>query len=325
MTWTPFTRVRRGAYFASVALMRAAARIEAMPGIAAASLMMGADANKAMLRDAGLLNHEGETAGPNDLIVAVTADTARHAEAACDAGEAELAGSRPTSRSRARSLSGAVEDFPGANLALISVPGVYAAAQARAALARGLHVMVFSDNVSFADERALKELARGSGLLLMGPDCGTALIAGVALGFANEVRRGDIGIIAASGTGLQEVACLVDRLGHGISHGIGVGGRDLSAKIGGLATFAAFDALERDAATRHIVIVSKPPAPEVARALFARLATCAKTVTVCILGARTLDIPAGVRAAHTLAEAAAMACGIAETKKIAAGPAAPAR
>ncbi len=325
MTRVAFNRVRRGAYFDSVALMRAAARIEGFPGIAAASLMMGAEANKAMLRDAGLLDHEGEAAGPNDLIVAVTADTARHAEAACDAGEAELAGLRASSRSRARSLAGAVEDLPGANLALISVPGAHAAAQARAALARGLHVMVFSDNVSFADERALKELARRSGLLLMGPDCGTALIAGVALGFANDVRRGDIGIVAASGTGLQEVACLIDRMGRGISHAIGVGGRDLSAEIGGLATFGALDALEGDAATRHIVIVSKPPAPEVARALFARLASCAKTVTVCVLGASFLDMPANVRLARTLEDAAAMACAIAVKREVTSGSAGPAR
>jgi FdrA protein len=203
----------------------------------------------------------------------------------------------------ARTLGGALDALPRANLALISVPGDFAALEARTALERGLHALVFSDNVPLEDELALKRLASDRGLLLMGPDCGTALIAGTPLAFANAVPRGDIGIVSASGTGLQEVSCLVARLGAGISHGIGVGGRDLDERIGGLSTLAAIDALERDPGTKTIVLISKPPAPRVAEQVLARLSQSRKRSVVCFLG---LDRPGF---APTLCEAAELATG----------------
>src|SRR6185503_2616942 len=152
------------------------------------------------------------------------------------------------------------------------------------ALERDLHVLLFSDNVPLEDELALKNLAKERNLLLMGPDCGTALIAGAPLAFANAVPRGDIGIVSASGTGLQEVSSLVARMGGGISHGIGVGGRDLDARIGALGTLAALDALEQDAATARIVLISKPPAAEVAQAVLERVKKSSKPCVVCFLG-----------------------------------------
>ena len=193
--------------------------------------------------------------------------------------------------------------LPQANLALISLPGEFAMAEARKALNAGLHALVFSSGVPLEEERALKLLARGKGLLLMGPDCGTALIAGTPLAFANAVPRGDIGIVSASGTGLQEVSCLVARLGGGISHGIGVGGRDLDERVGALATLAAIDALEQDPGTATIVLLSKPPAPAVAEKVLERLARCRKKSVVCFLG---LDKPG---MAPTLLAAAEMAAG----------------
>ncbi|MCD6041708.1 MAG: sucD 2, partial [Burkholderiales bacterium] len=202
-----------------------------------------------------------------------------------------------------------------ANLALISVPGDFAAAEARKALEAGLHAMVFSSGVPLEEEVALKRLAREKGLLLMGPDCGTALIGGTPLAFGNVVARGDIGIVSASGTGLQEVSCLVDRLGAGVSHGIGVGGRDLDERVGALGTLAAIDALEKDAATRTIVLISKPPAPRVAEQVLARLAQCKKRSVVCFLG---LERPG---LAPTLRDAAEMATG----KKLARETPAPGR
>jgi FdrA protein len=184
----------------------------------------------------------------------------------------------------ARSLAGALELLPGANLALISVPGEYAALEARKALERGLNTLVFSDNVPLEDELALKKLAKEKGLMLMGPDCGTALIAGTPIAFANAVPRGDIGIVSASGTGLQEVSCLIARLGGGVSHGIGVGGRDLDARIGALGMLSAIDALEDDAGTRTVVLISKPPAPEVAKRVLERVKQSRKRFVVCFLG-----------------------------------------
>jgi succinyl-CoA synthetase alpha subunit len=187
---------------------------------------------------------------------------------------------------------------------LISVPGDFAAAEARKALRRGLHVMIFSDNVAVAEEVALKTEAREAGLLLMGPDCGTAIIDGVPLAFANNVPRGTIGLIGASGTGLQEISCLIARGGGGISQVIGVGGRDLSEAVGGITTLMALDALDADPETTHIVLVSKPPSAQVAARVMARIGASAKTFTVCFIGAEKLDLPDNAFPAATLKGAA---------------------
>jgi FdrA protein len=280
-------RVERGRYLDSVALMRVSRRLESLAGVEGAALMIGSPSNKALLRDAGLLAGEGEAATPNDLIIALRARDEDAAAQALENLERLLSDSQvPVTEAlpRARGLAGALELLSGANLALISVPGEFAAYEARKALARGLHVLLFSDNVPLEDELALKLLAKERSLLLMGPDCGTALIAGTPLAFANAVPRGDIGIVSASGTGLQEVSSLIARMGGGLSHGIGVGGRDLDARIGGLGTLAAIDALEADPATAKIVLISKPPAPEVAQRILDRAKASGKPCIVCFLG-----------------------------------------
>jgi len=193
--------------------------------------------------------------------------------------------------------------MPDANLAVISVPGEYAAFEAQRALRRGLHVFLFSDNVSLADEIALKRLAVERGLLCMGPDCGTAYVNGVGLGFANVVPRGRVGCVAASGTGLQAVVSRLAALGEGVSHGIGVGGRDLSAEVGGVMTEVALDALAADTTTEAIVVIGKPPAPGVVPRLEAAIGRIAKPVVVCCLGARPAGSGAG-RWVGTLDDAA---------------------
>jgi len=309
-------RVERGRYLDSVALMRLSRRLSALPGIEEASLMIGSPSNKALLREAGLLAAEGEQAGANDLVVALRASDERLGK---EALQTALSFERPVFHSesmpRTRSLAGALDALPGANLALISVPGEFAVAEARKALNAGLHALVFSSGVALEEERALKLLAREKRLLLMGPDCGTALIAGTPLAFANAVPRGDIGIVSASGTGLQEVSCLLARMGKGVSHGIGVGGRDLDQRVGALATLDAIDALEQDPGTATIVLLSKPPAPRVAEQVLQRLARCRKKSVVCFLG---LDQPG---LAPTLLAAAEMAAGskIQDVKQIGKG------
>jgi FdrA protein len=299
-------RVARRRYLDSVALMRLSRRLAALPGIEDAALMIGSPSNKALLRNAGLLASGGEAADANDLVIAVRAADERAGRAALDCALTlitEKTHDQAQSLPHARTLRGALETLPQANLALISVPGDYAALEARKALDAGLHALVFSSGVPLEEERALKILANEKGLLLMGPDCGTALIAGTPIAFANAVPRGDIGIVSASGTGLQEVSCLIARMGAGVSHGIGVGGRDLDARVGALATLAAIDALERDPATKTIVLISKPPAPQVAEKVLQRLAGCVKPAVVCFLGLERSGL------ALTLLEAAEMATG----------------
>lgn len=302
------TRIRAGFYLDSVALMRISRSVADLAGVSAASLMMGSPSNRELLREAGLADAQAEAAGPNDLVIAIRAEDTTALEAAFDAAEVALrgpaGGDRQGSRWNPRSLETGLRALPAANLAIVSVPGAFAAREARRALERGLNVMLFSDNVAVEDEVALKALARRRGLLMMGPDCGTALIAGSPIGFANAVPRGDIGLIAASGTGLQEVACLIARAGGGISHGIGVGGRDLGARVGGAMTLTAIDALDRDAATARIVLISKPPDPETAGRIAERIAGSGKRFTLCCIGMRAMDLPANARQAATLREAA---------------------
>ncbi len=289
-------QVRRTFYRDSVALMRISRSVSALPGVEAAAMMIGSVTNKKLMRDAGLLDGNGDSAGANDLIFAVRADTAANAAAAVKEAEtlleAPAASGQGAGEWNPKSLDTALQQLPGANLVLISVPGEFAAAEARRALQRGLHVMMFSDNVSIADEVALKQDAKARGLLMMGPDCGTAIIGGVPLAFANVIARGDIGIIGASGTGLQEVSTLIARNGSGVSHAIGVGGRDLKAAVGGITTLMAIDALDGDPGTRQVVLISKPPEAAVAKLVLERIARSSKPFSICFIGIDDMRVPA---------------------------------
>ncbi len=306
-------RVRAGFFLDSVALMRLSRSLLALPGVEDAALMMGTPANRELLGDAGLLADEGAAASGGDLVLAVRAGDETQARAALEHAETLLR--RPGQRAAGgddwhpRTLRSATRLLEGANLALISVPGDFAAAEARKALRQGLHVMIFSDNVPLEAEVALKQEARQRGLLVMGPDCGTAIVGGVPLAFANRVAPGDIGIVGASGTGMQEVSCLVCEHGGGISHALGVGGRDLGEAVGGISTLMALRALMADPATRHIVLISKPPAPAVAARVGECLAGSDKTFTLCLIGAREFALPPNAAFAPTLKEAAAQALG----------------
>ena len=313
MSTVVVNEVRRGFYLDSVALMRLSADLGALPGIEGATAMVGTPSNLDIMRGAGLLAPPGERAGPNDLVLAVRAADREAAETALSyagrALEREIAPGEDEEW-RPRTLDGALVRMPDSNLVLVSTPGDYAAREARRALDRGLNVMLFSDNVPLDSERALKQRAHSLGLLVMGPDCGTAYIAGAPLAFANVVPRGRVGVIAASGTGLQEVAVLLARAGAGISHGIGVGGRDLSDAVGGVSTLDAIDLVASDPGTDHVILVSKPPGSRTARLVFERLAAAGKPCTAVVFGAGEIESPpAGLVLAPTLKEAVERATG----------------
>lgn len=308
------TKVFKNLYQDSVSLMQISAQIGKLDGIDQASVVMGTPSNLAQLKEANL--DDGCKAGPNDLVIAVRGESAACAEA-LDIAEKRL-NSKPDDSSGDGiktpplvSLEMGVEKDPASNLALISVPGDYAAAEAIKALNLGMSVMLFSDNVSLDAEVAIKTLARDKNLLVMGPDCGTAIINGMPLGFANVVRRGAIGVVAASGTGLQEVTCRIDQLGGGISQALGTGGHDLHEEIGGISMLHGLDALIEDPQTKVIVLISKPPAESVANKILARARSTHKPVVVNFLGARPEAIVApGITPAHTLADAAAFAVAL---------------
>ncbi|MEE2969852.1 MAG: acyl-CoA synthetase FdrA [Pseudomonadota bacterium] len=306
-------QVRSGFYLDSVALMRFSREVEAAAGVITASMMIGTPSNKALLEDAGLLADEAVGAGPNDLIIAIRGETAEATDnALLFAGETIDRPRRSAGEDgewTPRALDSAIAMLPDANLAIISVPGAFAAREAHRALRRGLNVMMFSDNVPLEQECALKAEAGELGLLMMGPDCGSAIIGGAPLGFANAVSRGDIGIVAASGTGLQEVSTLIGRNGGGVSHAIGVGGRDLSRPVGGATTLAAIDALDADPGTARIVLISKPPSREIAERIFDRVANSGKHFTVCFFGMEAPDLPGNATFTPTLRAAAEDALG----------------
>ena len=283
------SQVLRSSYRDSVELMRIAEDLKRLDGVVQAGLVMGTPSNCAVLREAGLFEGPAREAGPNDLVVAVAAaDEGAADEAIATAGRllATRAADEPSEAGSfvPTTIAEATAAASGLNLALVSTPGDYATAEALKALKRGMHVFLFSDNVAIGDEVMLKGLAEKKGLLLMGPDCGTAILDGVPLGFANAVRRGGIGLVAASGTGLQQVTCLIDRFGEGVSQAIGVGGRDLDARVGGVMMQAAIRMLADDNGTEVIVLLSKPPAPDVAQRMLATAAQTGKAVVAGFLG-----------------------------------------
>ena len=294
-------------YQDSIALMRVAEALRALPGVREAAALMGTPANHALLASAGLSTPDAKGAAASDLVLAVDAESDATALAALEAAKDLFAARRhaleTAVRVLPRTLDRALSHLPEANLVAISVPGAYAKFEALGALRRGLHVFLFSDNVPLADEVELKQLAVRRRLLCMGPDCGTAYLNGVGLGFANVVPRGRIGCVAASGTGLQAVASHLAALGEGISQGIGVGGRDLSAEVGGAMTGLALEALAADSATEVVVLISKPAADSVMPRLEAALGALGKPVVACSLGTRErADGP--VRWVTTLEDAA---------------------
>lgn len=320
------SKVFSNLYQDSVSLMQISARISKLPGIHNASVVMGTPMNLDQLREAGLGTEL--RAGPNDLIIAVMGEEAA-CIAALDLAEQRLNSKPEESADISKSpdpvsLDMALETAADANLALISVPGDYAAAEAIKALNLGMNVMMFSDNVSSGQEKAIKTLAHAHRRIVMGPDCGTAIINGIPLGFANVVKRGVIGIVGASGTGLQEVTCRIDRLGSGISQALGTGGHDLSEEIGGISMLDGLQALMQDEATDVIVLISKPPSPTVATRILEQAQFAGKPVVVNFIGSDPQEIARpNVSAAMTLASAAEIAVALANHQPLPEKPADP--
>jgi FdrA protein len=291
--------------------------LAALPGVLDAGVIMGTDGNKELLAHINLVNSDVEAAKPDDLVLVVRAEDEAAATAALAKVDELLVHKKSASSQeyRPQSLENAVEMMPNAAWVLISVAGRYAAGVARDALRFGKHVFLFSDNVSVEDEISLKQLASEKGLLVMGPDCGTALINGIGLGFANKVRLGPIGMVAAAGTGLQQVSSRIHQFGSGMTFGIGTGGRDLSEKVGAVTFLQGIDVLSRDPNTKVIVLVSKPPAPKVADEVLKVALNAGKPVVVCFIGrAPTARRMENLYFAGSLDEAASLAVELAKAK-----------
>ncbi|PKL49971.1 MAG: FdrA family protein [Candidatus Riflebacteria bacterium HGW-Riflebacteria-2] len=311
--------IKKQTYFDSVTLMLIGSQVKKLPGIDSTVVGMCTDYNIDSLKRLDMYQSVFDGLTPNDLIICIRAADQKTAEAGIAEVEKRLASRKQPSGSAElppTSQEEAARRLPEANMVLISVPGEYAAREAEQALNNGRHVMLFSDNVSIEEELKLKTLGGSKELLVMGPDCGTAIINGTPLAFANAVRKGDIGVVAASGTGLQEVTSTIHRLGCGITQAIGVGGRDLSEKIGGKMTLLATRALAEDPSTKVIVLLSKPPAESVLKTLYAELKGISKKIVIYFIGADPKAIEAqGFIAAHNLEDAAIKACDLSTGKQ----------
>ena len=303
--------VRKNEYQDSVRLMNISRKANAIDGVKKVLVLLGTDGNKKIINDLGLMIEEIKSSTPNDLIICVEAET----ESSADNAVIEIDNllSKPTSKESksavVNNIDQAVTTMPNANLAFFSVPGQFATLDVINAIENNLDVMLFSDNVALEDEVHLKKLAVKKDLLMMGPDCGTAIINGVPLGFANVIRQGEIGVIGASGTGIQEITSLIHHLGKGISHAIGVGGRDLKGSVGGLMMISAIRKLAKDKKTKSLVLISKPASLKVMQDVVDEAVKTALPVTICFLGIDSkLNGSKNVTIVNTLEDAAYSAC-----------------
>jgi succinyl-CoA synthetase alpha subunit len=307
--------VQKDSYYDSVFLMLINRDVKKLDGISEAVVSMATPMNVELLKDMGMAGEEVTTATPNDLIIALEAESERAMDDATAAVKQMLQKKSSTAEGetyRPASLDAALKVVPEANMVLISLPGEFAAREARKALREGRHVMLFSDNVSLEDEIRLKEIARVQGLLMMGPDCGTAIINGKPLCFANVVRRGPVGVVAASGTGLQEVTCSIEKLGSGVTQAIGTGGRDLkNEQVGGTTMLMGIEALAKDPETKVITVISKPPAASVAAKVIEALGRTGKPGVVHFIGLAKKEQEGKVHYAGNLEEAAGMSVALA--------------
>ncbi len=306
------TIIRKGSYQDSVTLMLLTGSLSAMEGVNKVSIMMATAANKAVFEQSGLKTPELMEAGANDMAIVADVTGEEVLEELNEAVDKYLrdqavAAAPVEGQKSVRSWEAAAQALPQADLAVISIPGIYAALEADRALDSGLHVFMFSDNVTLEDEVRLKQKAHEKGLVVMGPDCGTGVIQSVPIAFTNHIAPGGIGIVGASGTGIQELTAIIDRLGAGVTNAIGVGGRDLSAQVEGITMLDVIDAMEQDESTRVLVVISKPPAKEVRDRINARLSRCSKPVVSLFLGERPAAHEEGMYHAYTLDEAARIA------------------
>lgn len=276
------TEIRSGVYYDSAKLMMLQRSLAELPGVLDTGVVMGTDSNKELLAHIGLDTPEVKASKPDELAIVIKAENEKAALDALAQVDGLLAArkSQGGDEYNPRSIESAADVAPDAGWVIVSVAGRYATAVTRECLRLGKHVHLFSDNVSIENEIALKKEARDLGLLVMGPDCGTAIVDGMGMAFANKVRKGPIGIVAAAGTGLQQVSSRIHQLNSGITFGIGTGGRDLKESVGAITFLMALDVLARDPDTKVIVLTSKPPAAKVAEEVLKKARKAGKPVVV---------------------------------------------
>ena len=312
-------QIKKNTYYDSVTLMLISKEVKKIDGVSEALVGMATDLNKELSENLNISSEEIKALGPNDFFVTVLGEDDLDINEIVKVVDELLAKKKSSSSSdyMPPTLTSALKHEPDSNLVVISVPGKHAPEEVKKALNNDLHVMLFSDNVTVEEERELKELAKEKGLLMMGPDCGTAIINNVPLAFANVVKKGKIGVVGASGTGTQEVTVIIDKLGEGVSQVIGTGGRDLKSEIGGIMMLQGIEALMNDPNTEVIVLISKPPAPDVAEKVLKSIENSPKPVVVDFIGGDSeLIRKYGAYPCNTLEDAANKAVALAKGEEV---------
>jgi FdrA protein len=312
--------VKKGEYFDSVSIMLVAKQLSGFKEIIDSAVLMGTKENISVLKTSGLLIPEFQNAGEMDLLLVFKTEENADVPSLLKSVDKLLKPDNDMSDNNnlnPSSLESALSTLPGANLSMISIAGRYAGDVAMKSLQLGLNVMLFSDNVPLEKEIELKTFANEKGLFVMGPDCGTAIINGTPLAFANVVNRGNIGIVGASGTGLQEVSCIISNSGCGVSQAIGTGGRDVKKEVGGIMFIQGLKALADDKNTDVILLVSKPPAKEVIEKIKIEVTKINKPVVSVFLGSSPeLLFGTKIHAASTLEEAAYLSVALAKNQPV---------
>ena len=302
--------VKYNYYQDSIILVGIAAKIQQVEGVVQAVVLMAYQANKELLAELGMSDPEIEKATPNDLLIGLEAESEQVIDRLVNNLDSFLAPSLKSDEVFPN-IDLAIQSAPDANLAVISVPGEFAGQEALKAINKGLNVFIFSDNVPLEEEIELKRLGKDKGLLVMGPGCGTAVINHVSLGLMSVISPGPVGIVGASGSGIQEIAVLLDKSGTGISQAIGTGGRDLSEEVGGVSMIQGIETLEHDEETKVIVLVSKRPAEATMEKILSLISACTKPVIVNFIASDSTPVQqSGAIPASTLEEAALKAAGL---------------
>ncbi|QQK77223.1 acyl-CoA synthetase FdrA [Salicibibacter cibarius] len=310
-----YTVIKKNLYQDSVNLMLLSEQLNTRSDVNQISVMMGTPANKDIFKGAGLYTEELGTADPNDLCIVMDIDNKKVKSVIITEIDDYLKNQRAQSSKimipHARSWDTSIKKLPNANLAVLSIAGEYVAEEADKALDEGLNVFIFSDNVGIDDEVRLKQKAHERGLIVMGPDCGTGIFSDIPIAFANVVNPGNIGVVGASGTGIQEITSIISRTGGGLTHAIGTGGRDLSSEVGAITTIDGLNLLAQDPHTEVLVYVSKPPAPEVRDKVVKMFTTLAKPVVALFMGEKPAEDHDNVHYTWTLEQAALKAVELA--------------
>jgi len=269
----------------SVQMMQFSQQLKDEQGVIDAAIVMGTDLNKNTLKKMGLLTEDGISATENDTLITINCQDENSLNNAVQKAEQLLTSDITKSKNEFNDLSSALDAFDNANMASLSIPGQFVKEMATELIRKQLHLFVFSDHVPLEDEILLKNLALENNVLFMGPEAGTSILNGTVFGFGNRIRSGSVGIIGASGTGIQESSTMIDLFGEGISHAIGVGGRDLRNDIGGMMTMKTMEVFEDDPNTKAVLLVSKPVGDDVRNKIINKINNFSKkNYVLCLIG-----------------------------------------